>query len=103
MADELLFGRGCLAEGSAKLVGAEVRIISEAARSARRFDDAAMDFATANDFVTGIDERRDTDVVRTPVGSAPQSLDEQPVVLVVKRLTVQVRASAPSLAQHSGR
>ena len=51
-----------LTEGSAQLVGQEVRIVPESAGSPRLVDDAPVDFPSSDHFAVSTHENRDADV-----------------------------------------
>src|SRR4051812_677207 len=90
------------AKGFSELVAPEIRIVSKPIRAARFGNDRARDFAATQHFAPALDERRDTHVARSAIGRALECRNQQTVVLVIQRLTTEIRPPAPSLAANTG-
>src|ERR1051325_1243958 len=87
-----------LSERSSKLVAFEKRIVAKPAVAARRGNDAARDDAATNDFPSAVDIGCRAHVSRSTVRRIGEGPNQQRVVLAIKRIAGEIRASAPTLA-----
>ena len=103
MTDARFLVHGDFAECAAKLVRLEIRIVAESTASARRKRNAPPNLAAFDELLSVVVICRGANVSRAPVGASLELPDEELVVRVVERLSIQIGTGAPSLAAYAGR
>jgi len=102
MTHQLLRFAARFAKRTPQLVRQEIRIVTKPVVSSSLQSNRSLHLSPAHELGMSVCVRRGTNIRGRTIRMSRKRLQQQAVVLVVERLTRQIRPSTPALATHAG-